>query len=175
MQGGGNNSSEIGGNAVTTVVRTIAREMRPDKGNAATTTGYCGDGGGEVDSDGGGKSKGSAATSAGYRGNGGGGNEDDGKGNSGKNGECGGNNRGGVSHLSLFSFILFFGPAQDTVTRFVFLLDTYCTFDLILQPGPWNPRILLSLQLDYGRAGNKIEVSLGALFEDEDLGRYVWS
>jgi hypothetical protein len=58
---------------------------------------------------------------------------------------------------------------------FVFLLDTYCTFDLIWQPGPWNSRILLSLQLDYGRAGNKIEVSLGALFEDEDLGRYVWS
>ena len=41
---------------MTTAVRTIAREMRQDKGNAVTTTGYCSNGGGEVDSDGGGKS-----------------------------------------------------------------------------------------------------------------------
>ena len=105
-----------------TAVRTIARRMRQDEGNAATTTGYCGNGGGEVDSDGGGESEGSVTTASGYRGNGGGGEEDDSKCNSGKNGEHGGNNGGGVSHLSLsFSF---FGLAQVTVTRFVFLLDT---------------------------------------------------
>ena len=46
-QGGGNmaattNISKIGGDAVTTAVRTIARETQQDKGNAATTTGgYC--------------------------------------------------------------------------------------------------------------------------------------
>ena len=50
---------------MTTAVSTIARETR-DEGNVATTTGYCGNGGGKVDSDGGGKSKGSAATTAGY-------------------------------------------------------------------------------------------------------------
>ena len=66
VQRGSNNSSKIGGDAVMAAVRTIAREMRRDKGNTATTTGYCGDGGGKVDSDGGGKSKGSAATTAGY-------------------------------------------------------------------------------------------------------------
>ena len=86
---GDNNSSEIRGNAVISAVRTIARETRQDKGNAATTMGYCGDGGGEVDSDGGGESKGSAATTAGYHSNGNGGNKDNSKGNSGKNGECG--------------------------------------------------------------------------------------
>ena len=106
---------------MTTAVRTIARETRQDEGNAATTTGYCGDGGCVVDSDGGGKSKGSAGMTAGYRCNGSGGNKDDSKGNSGKNGERGGNNGGGISHLSLIFF--FFGWAQDTVTRLVFLLD----------------------------------------------------
>jgi hypothetical protein len=118
MQRGGNNSSEIGGNAVTTAVRTIAREMRQDEGNAATTTGYCGDGGGEVDSDGGGKSEGSAATSAGYRSNGGGSNEDNDKGNSGKNGECGGNNRGGVSRLSLLFSFFWSGSGHGHNVRF---------------------------------------------------------
>ena len=103
---GSNNSSEIGGDAVMAAVRTIAREMRRDKGNTATTTGYCGDGGGKVDSDGGGKSKGSAATTAGYPGNSGGGNEDDSKGNSGENREHGGNNGGGISHPSLIFFFL---------------------------------------------------------------------
>ena len=37
----------------------------------ATTTGYCGDSGGGVDSNGGGKSNGSVATTMGYGGNGG--------------------------------------------------------------------------------------------------------
>ncbi len=40
-QRGGNNSIGIGGDAVTTVVRTIARETWRDKGNTATTMGYC--------------------------------------------------------------------------------------------------------------------------------------
>ncbi len=91
---------------MTTAVRTIAREKRRDEGNAATTTGYCGDGGGEVDSDGGGESEGSTATTAGYCGNSSGGGDDNSKGNSGKNGECGGNNGGRVSHLSLIFFFL---------------------------------------------------------------------
>jgi hypothetical protein len=91
---------------VTTAVRTIARETRQDKGKAAATTGYCGNGGGEVDSDGGGKSKGSAARTAGYHGNGGSGNKDNSKGNSGENKEHGGNNGGGVSHLSLIFLFL---------------------------------------------------------------------
>ena len=85
-------------------MKTIARETRRDEGNAATTTGYCGDRGGEVNSDGGGESEGSAATTAGYRGNGSGGNKDNSKGNNGKNGERGGNNGGGVSHLPLIFF-----------------------------------------------------------------------
>ena len=93
-------------NTVTAAVRTIAREMRQDEGNAATTTRYCGNGGGKIDSDGGGESKGSAATTEGYCGNNGGGNEDNSKSNSGKNWERGGNNGGGVSHLSLIFFFL---------------------------------------------------------------------
>ena len=112
-QRGGNNSSKIGGDTVTTAVRTIARETQRDEGNAVTTTGYCGNGGGEVDSDGGGESEGSAGTTVGYRGNGGGGNKDNSKGNSGKNQERGGNNGGGVSHLSLIFFFLV-GPQEDT-------------------------------------------------------------
>ena len=95
---------------MTTAVRTIARETQRDEGNAVTTTGYCGNGGGEVDSDGGGESEGSAGTTVGYRGNGGGGNKDNSKGNSGKNREPGGNNGGGVSNLSLIFF--FFGRAS---------------------------------------------------------------
>ena len=91
---------------MTTAVRTIARETRRDEGNAATTMEYCGDGGGKVNSDGGGKSKGSAALTARYQGNGGGGDEDDSKGNSGENGERGCNNGGGVSHLSLVIFFV---------------------------------------------------------------------
>ena len=105
-QRGGNNSSEIRGDAVMAAVMTIAREMRRDEGNVATTTGYCGNGGSEVDSDGGGDSKGSAAMTVGYPGNSGGGNEDDSKGNSGKNGEHGGNNGGSVSHPSLIFLFL---------------------------------------------------------------------
>ena len=89
---------------MTTAVRTMVRETRQDEGNAARTTGYCGDGGGEVDSDGGGESKGSVATTAGYCGNDGGGDKDDSKGNSGENRERGGNNVGGLSYLSLFFF-----------------------------------------------------------------------
>ena len=123
-QHGGNNSnsSKIGGNTVTTAVSTIARETR-DEGNVATTTGYCGNGGGKVDSDSGGKSKGSTATTAGYCGNGIGGNKDVSKGNSGKNGENGGNNRGGASlmrpcsHLSLFLF-LWSGSGHGHKVRF---------------------------------------------------------
>ena len=94
-------------------VRTIARETRQDEGKAATLKGYCGDDGGEVDSDGGGKSKGGAATTAGYHRNGNGGDKDDSKENSSENGECSGNNRGGISHLSL-RYFLFFCRAQDT-------------------------------------------------------------
>ncbi len=90
----------------TTAAKTIARETRRDKGNTATTTGYCGDGSGEVDSDSGGKSKGRAGTTAGYRSNGDGGNKDDSKSNSGENGERDDNNGGGVSHLSLI--LIFF-------------------------------------------------------------------
>ncbi len=92
---------------MTAAVRTIARETWRDKGNVATTMGYCGNGSGKVDSDGGGKSKGSAAMTVGYHGNSGGSNEDDSKGNSGKNGERGGNNGGGISHLShIFLFLV---------------------------------------------------------------------
>ena len=86
---------------MTTAVRTIAREMQQEEGNVAKTTGYCGNGGGEVDSDGGGKREGSASTTAGFHDNGGGDNKDSSKGNSGKNGERGGNNGGDVSPLSL--------------------------------------------------------------------------
>ena len=107
---------------MTTAVRTIARETQQDEGNAATTPGYCGNGGSEVDSDGGGESKGSAGTTAGYCGNGGGGKEYNSKGNSGKNGERGGNNRGGVSHLSLIFFS--FGRVLRTRHKVQFLLDT---------------------------------------------------
>jgi hypothetical protein len=89
---------------VTTAVRTIARETRRDKGNVATTTGYCSDSGGEVGSDNSGKSTGSAATTAGDHDNGSGGNKDNSKGNSSENEECGSNNGGGVSHLSLIFF-----------------------------------------------------------------------
>ena len=88
-----------------TAVRTIAREMRQDKGNVATTTGYCGNGGGKVDSDGGGKSKGSATTTVGYCGNGGGGKGDDSKGNSGKNGECGAATVKATTLISLLFFL----------------------------------------------------------------------
>jgi hypothetical protein len=91
---------------VTTAARTIASETGQDEGNSATTAGYCGNGGGEVDSDGGGKSEGIASTTAGYRGKGSVGNKDNRKGSSGENGECGGNNGGGISHLFLILFFL---------------------------------------------------------------------
>ena len=68
--------------------------------------GYCGDGGGKVNSDGGGESKGSAGMTVGYHGSGGSGNEDNSKGNSDENGECGSNNGGSVSHLSLIFLFL---------------------------------------------------------------------
>ena len=111
---------------MTTAVRTIARETQQDEGNVATTTGYCSNGGGEVDSEGGGECKGSTATTAGYRGNDGGGNEDDSKGNSGKNGERDGNNGGGVSSLSYF---LFFWSGSGHGHKVCFLLDTYLSCD----------------------------------------------
>ena len=100
----------------------IAKENWQDEGITAMTTGYCGNGSGKVNSDGGGKSKDSAATTVGYRDEGGGGNKDNSKGNRGKSGERSGNNGGGVSHLCLIFFL--FGRAQDTVTRFVFVLIT---------------------------------------------------
>jgi hypothetical protein len=68
-----------------------------------------------------GKSKGSAATTVGYHGNGSGGNKEDSKGNSGENGERGGNNEGGVSHLSL---IFFFLNEFRTGYKVRFLLNT---------------------------------------------------
>ena len=53
-----NNSGESGGDTATTAARTIARDTRPNKGNAVTVTGYHGNGGGEAGSDSGDKSKG---------------------------------------------------------------------------------------------------------------------
>ena len=89
-----------------TAVKTIARETRQEKGNAATKMGaYCGDSGCKADSDSGGESEGSAARTAGYHDNGGSSDEDDSKGNSGKNREQGCNNGGSVSHLSFFFWL----------------------------------------------------------------------
>jgi hypothetical protein len=61
-----------GGNMATTAARMMAREMQQDKGNAATMMGYCGDSGGRVNSNGGGKSNSSAALTTGYGGDSGG-------------------------------------------------------------------------------------------------------
>ena len=71
-QRGVDNDGKSRGNAATPVVRTMARETRRDQGEAATTAGYRGDGGGGVDSDGGGKSDGRATMTTGYGGDGGG-------------------------------------------------------------------------------------------------------
>ena len=101
-----------------TAARTIVRETRQDKGNAARTTEYWDDGGGKVNSDGDGESKGSAAMTAGYRSNGGGGDKDDSKGNIGKNRDCGGNNGGGVLYLSLIFFFLLNSGHSHTVRFF---------------------------------------------------------
>ena len=115
-----NNSSKIGGKAVTTAVRTITRKDASRQGQCGNNNGILRQQRWWVNSDGGGKSKGSAATTAGHHGNGDGSDKGDSKGNSGKNGDRGRNNGGGISHLSL----IFFCRAQDTVTRFVFLLNT---------------------------------------------------
>ena len=101
-----NNSGKSKGNAATTAVRMIARETQQDEGGTATTIGYHSNGGGEVESDGGGESKGSTATTMGYLGNGSDGDEDNSKGNSGKNRERGGNNSSSDSLLSLFFVFL---------------------------------------------------------------------
>ena len=79
---------------------------------------YCGDGGGEADSDGGGESEGSAATTAGYRGSGGGGDEDDSKGNSGE--KRGTRRQQRRQRLSSLSYFLFFwsGSGHGHEVRF---------------------------------------------------------
>ena len=71
-QRGVSNSGKSRGDAATTAARTMAREMWQHKSDAARTTGYCGDGGGGVDRDGGDKSGSTAATTTGYGGDGGG-------------------------------------------------------------------------------------------------------
>ena len=55
---GGNNSGESRGDTVTPAARTIARDTRPDEGNAVTVTRYHSDGGCKAGSDGGGESEG---------------------------------------------------------------------------------------------------------------------
>ena len=54
----GNNSGKSGGDAAMTAARTIARDTQQDEDNAVTVTGYYGNGGGKVISDGGGESEG---------------------------------------------------------------------------------------------------------------------
>ena len=108
------------GDTATTAARTIARETRQDKGNAATTARYHSNGGDEVNSNGDGNNKGSAEMKAGYRSNGGGIKKDDSNGNSGENGECGSNNRGRSSYLSLIFFVRL---RTHMVMRFIFLLN----------------------------------------------------